>query len=68
MTIYDPHYDFKQNFIERKKINHELKTEVNRKCIKNILKLGLHKEDDNIKEVMFNGLPDEVVEVLEKKL
>lgn len=64
MTIYDPHYDFKQNFIERKRINHELKAEVNKKCVKNILKSGLHKEDDTIREIVFNGLPDEVVEVL----
>ncbi len=30
MTIYDPHYDFKHNFINRKKRYYELKTQINK--------------------------------------
>jgi len=43
MTIYDPHYDFKHNFVDKMKKNHEIKNEVNKRCIKNMLKSGISK-------------------------
>lgn len=68
MTIYDPHYDFKYNFIDKKKKYFELKDEVNKKCVRTILKTGMDKNNKDIKEIAFIGLPEEVVMIIERKL